>query len=167
MNDTCISSFRIADQVDAIADGDKFGIDSFTLSIDNKLSDPAWTTDDSVNTDQQTAIEPKRNGFREVKFSIKLPRYASDQFFTWQNSDTVLQADLKFAVGSYEFNILLPYLKVTDPKAGIGGADLIKPEISFDVLINSGRNTDMTFQDSTAIADEVAIECKSARTTQA
>ena len=161
------ASFRIADQGDAIADGDKIAINGFTLTVSNSLTDSEWSTDDSVNTDQQTSLEPLRNGFREVTFSIQIPRYTSDQMFTWQNSDTPLQADLKFASGGYQFNILIPYLKITEPSAGVGGPELIKEEVSFTVLMNLGRNTDMTFQDSTAIVGEIGIECLSARTTAA
>lgn len=155
---------RIADTANALASGDAYCIDGFTFTIDNKLSDPEFATECSTNADSQKTLEPIRNGFREVMLTITLPRYSTDQFFSWQNSDTVLQADLKFTLGSYQFNILLPYMKVMNPKANISGPEIIKPEVQFTCLMNSGRNTYLTFQDSDAITYECGIEVKSART---
>lgn len=159
--------FRIGDTANALASGDQYCIDGFTFSINNNLTEPTFATECTNNSDPDTTLEPVRNGFREVTLQIRLPRYESDQFFTWQNSGTALQADFKFTLGSYEFNILIPYLKVEAPSAVIGGPELIKPEINFISLRNAGRNTYMTFQDSDAITDETGIECKSARTSAA
>jgi|GEM_PF-2123425 len=161
------ATFRVADQANALASGDQVCINSFELSVDNSISDPEYSTVCSGHTDSDYALEAGRNGLRVCKFKITIPRYDADTFFDFQSADTALQADLKFALGSYEFNILLPYLKVTAPTAPIGGPEMITHEVEFDVLRNGGRNTYLTFQDSTAIADEIGIECKSARTSAA
>lgn len=160
--------FRVADQDNAIASGDQYKISNFELSGNNSLSESEFSTVDSTHTNNLLTLEPLRNGFRELTLSIEIPRYTSDQFFTWLNNNTALQADLKFSSGSYEFNILLPNIHVAgDPTANIGGAELIKPTINFVALMNNGTNTDMTFQDTTAITDEMGIECKSGRSSAA
>ena len=160
--------FRIANLDNAIASGDQYKINSFEFGIENVLTDPQHSTVASGHTDNALALEPKRNGQRVVKLSITLPRYESDQFFSWLNAGTALQADLKFATGSYEFNILLPVLYVAgDAAANIGGAELVEPTINFIPIRNNSTNTDMTFQDSDVITDEVGIECKSGRSSQA
>jgi hypothetical protein len=160
--------FRIGDQVDALTSADQYKIDNFELVINNNLIEPTWSTPDSVHTDSLLTLESIRNGFREMNLAITLPRYDSDQNFTWLNNDTPLQCDLKFTSGSYEFNILLPNIKIMgDPTAQIGGAELIKPEINIMALANNGQNTFMAFQDSDTITDEIGIEAKSGRSTAA
>lgn len=161
--------FRIADQGDAIAAADEYKISSFDFVMNNNLSEPEFSTKENAgHTDNSLTLEPVRNGFREIEFSITLPRYESDQFFTWLNNNTPLQADLKFASGSYEFNIYLPNIYVGgEPTAAIGGAELIRHEVPIKLIRNAGTNTNMTLQDSTAITEEFAIEAKSGRTTAA
>lgn len=160
--------FRISDQVDALDGNDCMKIDSFELAINNNLIEPTWSTPCTDHTNPLLTLESIRNGFREVSLAIILPRYQSDQVFTWLNNDTALQCDLKFTSGSYEFNILLPNIKIMgDPTAQIGGAELIKPEVNIMALANSGKNGFMTFQDSDLITDEIGIEAKSGRTTAA
>lgn len=158
---------RIANLDDALASGDQYCIEGFTLSMNNNLSDPQHATVCSTNSNALTGREPFRNGFRETDLTIRMPRYETDAFFSFNNADTPLQADIKFSLGSYEFNILLPYIKINNPQAPISGPEMIKQEISFTCLRNAGRNTDLTFQDSDAITDELGIECKSARTSAA
>jgi len=155
--------FRIGDQSDALASGDQLKIDDFSFDGNNNLSEPQFSTEDSSHTDSRLTLEPKRNGFRDVKLTFKLPRYESDQIFTWLNNDTALQADLKFSRSGYEFNILLPNIKLVDPKAPISGAELVAPTFEIIALRNNGQNTYMTYQDSDAITDEVGFEIKSGR----
>ncbi len=157
-------TFRIGDTSDALTSSDEKCIDGFTLTINNNLSDAEYTTPCSTNDDAQKTIEPLRNGWRELEVKLEIPRYESDQYFTWLNNETALQLDFKFALGSYQFNILLPYLKVKAVEAPIGGPEIIKQTVTLVPLRNAGRNTYMTFQDSTAISDEIGIEMKSART---
>jgi len=160
--------FRIGDQANSLAAGDQYKIDSFELVCNNNLTEPEFSTIDSGHTDSLLTLEPVRNGQREVDLKITLPRYDSDQIFTWLNNGTALQADLKVASGSYEFNMLLPNVKIVgDPTANIGGAELIKPEINIQAHRLAAKHAYMTYQDSDTIDDEIGIEAKSGRTTQA
>lgn len=160
-------TFRVGTHGDALASGDQVSINNFTFTIDNKLTEPQFESGDSTHTNNKLTLEPIRNDLREVMLEIELPRYTTDNFFSWYDASTALQIDLKFATGSYEWNILLPNLKVIGTGAPIEGPGLIAPKYSMRVLRNNGVNTDMAFQDSTAIADEVGIEVKSDRTSAA
>ena len=160
--------FRIADQANAIASGDQYKIDTFEVVVNNNLSEPEFSTIASGHTNSLLTLEPVRNGQREVNLAITLPRYDSDQLFTWLNAGTALQADLKFTSGSYEYNVLLPNIKIMgDPTANIGGAELVKPTFNIMALRNAGINTDMKFQDADVITDEIGVECKSGRSSAA
>jgi hypothetical protein len=160
--------FRIGDQTNALASGDQYKIDSFELVSNNNLMEPQFSSVDSVHTDSLKTLEPERNGQREINLAVTLPRYDSDQFFTWLNSATGLQADLKFTSGSYEFNILLPNIRIIgDPQAQISGVELIKPEINIMALRLAAKHAYMKFQDDDLIADEIGIEAKSGRSSAA
>lgn len=160
--------FRIGDQANALASGDQYKIDSFELVGNNNLTDPQFSSVDSVHTDSLLTLEPVRNGQREINLAITLPRYDSDQLFTWLNSATALQADLKFTSGGYEFNILLPNIRIMgDPQAQISGAELIKPEFNLIAMRLAGAHAHMTFQDSDLVVDEIGVEAKSGRSTAA
>ena len=160
-------TFRLADQANAIAAGDQVSIANFSFKINNNISDPQFESGDANHADSTLTLEPLRNGLKEVTLDIELPRYTTDALFDWHNDSTALQADLKFSSGSYEFNILLPNLKIVDSSAQIGGPELIAPTYNMRVLRNNGVNTDMTFQDTDVITDEAGIECKSDRTSAA
>lgn len=160
--------FRIGDQADALAAGDQYKIDNFELVVNNNLIEPQFSTVDSAHTNNLLTLEPLRNGQREINLALTLPRYDSDQLFTWLNSATALQADLKFTSGSYQFNILLPNIRmIGDPTAQIGGAELIKPEINLMALNLAGAHAFMKYQDNDLIVDEIGIECKSGRSSAA
>jgi len=156
--------FRVGTQADALATGDRYKIDSFELSINNNLSEPQFSSIASGHTSSLLTLEPKRNGQRETNLSISLPRYESDQFFSWLNSGTALMADLKFTSGSYYFHIFLLNIRVVgDPTASIGGTELIKPEINFMALRLAGAHAYMKFSDDDLISDEIGIETASGR----
>ena len=160
--------FRIGDQSDALASGDQYKISDFELSGNNALSEPDWSTVDSVHTNNLLTLEPIRNGQREINLKIGLPRYDSDQLFTWLNNGTALQADLKFSSGSYYFNIFLPNIKIMgDPAAPISGPEIIKPEFNIMALRLAGAHAYMKFTDNDLITDEIGIEVASGRATAA
>ena len=161
--------FRLADQSNGLVSGDRFSISGFELSINNNLSDSTFATIDSTNTDIDLTLEPERNGFREITLSITMPRYTADTIFDWLNADTGLMADLLFTpTGGDLLSIFLPNIKVGgDPTAPIGGAEIIEASFNFTGLRNAGTNSYLTLTDTTAIAEELAIECKSNRTSAA
>lgn len=160
--------FRIGDQTDALVAGDGIKIESFELNISNNFSEPQFSSVDANHSDATLTLEPLRNGRRSVELSFVLPRYESDNVFTWLKNATALQAQLKFASGSYQFNIFLPNIKMAgDLSAPITGAELMKLNAKIIALRNAGTNTFMTLTDATAIVEEIAIECRSSRTTPA
>jgi len=159
--------FRIGDQANALASGDQYAINNFSLTLDNKLTDPTYASVDSSHTNSKQTLEPIRNGLREVGFQIQIPRYTSDQFATWQNAHTPLQADFIVTNGGYELNIFIPNLYISNLGAPIAGAEVIALDVEFMAIRNAGANTYMTLTDATAITEELAIEAKSNRTSAA
>jgi len=85
---------RIGDQGGVMATADITGISSFTITVNNNLTDAEQTTTDntSSHTDPLHPIQSVRNGFREVTLEITIPRYSADTFFDFAANDTNLQA---------------------------------------------------------------------------
>jgi len=161
------ATFRLGAQGAALAASDKFAIGSFTLRINNGLSDAQFATceDTGGHTDPVYTLEPARNDYRAIEFEFTIPRYADNQTFTWESGDTALQADLKFAVGSKQFNVYMPNVKFMEsPQAPVSGPGLTAVSGKLTCLVNGGTNTDMTFTDTAAITNEIGIELKTART---
>jgi len=155
--------FRIGDTSNALAGGDQLKIKAFTLNCNNNLSDPTFSTVDSNHTNNLLTLEPKRNGFREIALQVTIPRYDSDSVFTWMNNHTALQCDLKFSVGSYEFNILLPYCYVNAAAAPIPGPELVEHTFEIIPVRLNAIHAYMTYQDSDVISDEIGFELKTGR----
>lgn len=162
-------TFRLGNQAGALASTDETGISSFTLTINNNLSDAQQATPDDTNafdydhTDSKEPLKPVRNGFREVTFEITLPRYEADTLLDFWSNETPLQADLKFASGTNQFNIYLPHIKIEHISAPVQGAEAIEQVVTFRCL-KANSATDVTFTDSAAIAGELGIETKDERT---
>lgn len=151
--------FRIGDQANALGSGDQYAISSFSISMNNNLSEPTFPTVTSSRTNSLLTIEPLRNGFREITFNITIPRYESDQFFSWLNADTALQADFKITTASsHILNFLFPNIRITEVTAPIGGPELNTLSISCTAIRNNGTNTYMTYEDTDAIAEELGLE---------
>jgi len=159
--------FRIGDQSDALTAADQISINNFEFALDNKLSDPDHASIDSSHLNAKESLEPVRNGLRELSLKIEIPRYTSDQFKIWQSNHTPLQADLIWTKGSKLFKILIPNFYVTNVGAPVSGPEIIKQNVEFMMIRNAGTNSFMTHTDSTPIADEMAIESKSSRTSAA
>lgn len=160
--------FRIGDQANALASGDSLKIESFELTGNNNFSDPQFSSMDANHADSTVTLEPLRNGRRTIDLKVVMPRYEADTVFGWLDNNTALQASLKFSYGSYQFNIFLPNVRMQgNPGAPITGPELMKLNFGITALRNAGTNSYMTLTDSTAITEEIAIECKSARTSAA
>lgn len=155
--------FRIGDTSDALADADKMKIKSFTFNFNNNLSDPDYSTEDTSHTNNLLTLEPERNDLRAVTLSVTVPRYSADSVFDWYNNHTALQCDLKFALGSREFNILLPYGYVTNAGAPVSGPELIEQSFDLTFVRLNAQHAYMTYQDSDTIDDEVGFELKTLR----
>ncbi len=155
--------FRIGDQGGAMAAGDTIGISSFTINVNNNLTDHQQTTTDnaSSHTEPEHPIQPVRNGFREVTLEIVIPRYGNDTFFDHVANDTNLQAEI-FATqpsSSEEFDILFPNLKIMgDPQVPVAGPDALSQTITFKAL-KRNSNSDLLFSDGATTDDgEMWIE---------
>jgi len=160
--------FRVGNQAGVMADADRHGIESFTLTVDNNLTDPEQSTIDntSSHTDPMHMIQPERNGFRTVTLEVVLPRYGDDTFFDHITSEDDLQGDLlaTHPSSSEEFDIIFPYLKLDDVKAPVEGPNALKQTLSFKAL-ERNSNSDMTFSDgSTTDVGEVWFETDDDRT---
>ncbi len=167
-------TFRIGDQANALGAGDNTGISSFTLSINNNLSEPQQSTpaaslidaaaDTYVHSDAKQPIKPRRNGFRECTLEITMPRYEADTFLDFRSNETNLQAQFTFTDGTNSFWIYLPNLKITAVSAPIAGAEAIEQTITLTCLRYNSHGY-MTFQDGSTTDDgEVWIEMSNERT---
>jgi len=155
-------TFRIGDDADALASADKYGINSFTFTFNRNLTDPEFSTPDNTtgHTATRNTIEPVANGFREVTLQIQLPRYYTDQFFTWRDNDEKLQCDLKFnaSSGAREWNLLIPTLKIESVSVPIAGSGIAPITVTFRIFLKHSDNSYMTTTNGTAITKEFAIE---------
>lgn len=159
--------FRIGDQAGALAAGDKTGIQSFTVSINNNIVGAQQTTPDNTasHTDALQTIEPKRNRFRETTLEIVVPRYDADTFLDFEANATHLQADLVFTEtgGSNYKTFFFPNLFITKISASIPGPDLITQTITFQCLLYNSAASDLVFADASTDAGELWIETKDER----
>ena len=115
--------FKIAAQASALSGETEKGINSFNVSLDNKLAI------DQFDNRATTILEPLRNGIREVKFNFEAPRYEADTYTAWCDDDTALHAYLKFTYGNYVFDIHIPKLKIDKAPAPIEGPGLISQKV--------------------------------------
>lgn len=134
--------FKIAAQASALSGVTALGVNAFDLLVDNKLK-----LNDYDNR-ALTILEPLRNGLREVKFNVTVPRYEADTYLDWRDNDTKLHAWLKFTSGSYLWEIDLARIKVDDVKAPTSGPGLISQTVSFTVFRDPGSlSASFTFTD--------------------
>ena len=144
--------FKIAAQADALSGQSEKGIGSFDLNLANALAL------DQFDNKAKTILEPERNGFREVKFSFKVPRYEADTYLDWRDADTPLHAYLKFVTGNYLFDIHIPDLKIDKVDAPIGGPGLIEQNIECTCHRDPG-----SISASFTVTDEFEIDVTNGR----
>ena len=145
-NTSSTSRIRVGNQDDALASGDEMCFESFSLELDNMLKG-----DDYCNQ-QRYALEPLRNGKRDVRLTLRLPRYSADTFQDWKANGTLLQADFYFTDGTKTWLLEVPEFKIFEGfEANIGGPEVLFQEGIGQCFINTS-NTPMT-----AISDEFRI----------
>jgi len=145
-NTSATARIRIGDQDNALASGDEMGLESFKIDVDNALK-----ADDYTNQ-QRYCLEPIRGGKRDVKLTIKLPRYSADTFQDWKAAGTKLQADFYFTDGTKTFLIEIPEFIIYEGfDSSIPGPDVIFQEGVAQCFTNTD-NTPMT-----AISDEMRL----------
>lgn len=146
--------FKIALQTSALTEESEKGINSFEFSLANALAL------DQYDNRAKTILEPQRNGFREVKFSFKVPRYEADTYLDWRDADTALHAYLKFTRGGYVFDIHIPKMKIDKAEAAIAGPGLIEQSIECTCFRDPG-STSVSF----TTTDEFEINVTNGRST--
>lgn len=145
-NTTSNSYFYFGDQTDALTSADLLKIESFRLTINNNLKA------DDFSNETRYALEPKRNGFREVTLEIKCPRYEADTITDWKDAGTPLQAIFYATDGTKTFKIELPQLVIT----GGGNVNIPGPQVlTQEFTLTAYRNTSNT--PLAAITDEARI----------
>lgn len=128
-------TFRIKDyDSGGLASGDKLGIKSFNLTINNNL-----IADDQDTVSGIRNKEPARNGLREVSGSFELARYNTDTFHTDLGADTIKMADMKFTGESMgnnnkALNIYLPRFKITNSPSPVPGKQVLDQTVEFKCL---------------------------------
>jgi len=158
----------LGDQDDALDISDTFGVEEFTLTINNNLSDDTFSS--YVDGDHENAtlpLEHERDGRMEVTLRLVRPRLSDTLLVDWYRQGTSLQAKLRFdsVTGSKYHEIYLPYLKITeDPAADVDGPGLLKEEVTLTAVYNTDYLNDTMLIDSSAIFGPIAWVAKSYRT---
>ena len=165
-------TFKIADQVDALhATTDNQAISSFTLTVNNNLTEPQQATPGDLNygggqvhSNPLIPIKPVRNGFREVTLELTLPRYEDDTFLDWRDNETKLQAEFTITDGTNSIWIYIPNCKVLTASEPVAGAEAIGQTISIKAFVYNDHGF-MFFQDGTTDnAGELWMEFSNERT---
>ena len=111
----------------------KVSFSKITITVNNNLD---ADTQDSLS--EQEIVEPERNGMREVKVSLEVPRYKNDELIKAAQYNTIYVAVLKFTgntiVTGYdeELKFIFPQLKFNTASAPVSGADIIKMTFELD-----------------------------------
>lgn len=174
-------TFRIGDLDNALAAGDALGINEFSLDFDGNFSDSEFSTPDygttvgagthGANTTTQSArltLPPRRNGKRKATLDFTVPRYLSNQLFTWFTAGTPLQIDIGSSIDSAArtFKILIPHLKLESVEGSVDGPAMFPIKCKATILRNggttagSGANGYMTDTPTNKIPEEFEIEIK-------
>lgn len=152
------ATFRIGATDDALTSGDAKGISGLNVSFNRGLTGPEFVTASGKT------IQPVEDDRRVCTLSFDLPRFETTTYLDWLDSDTELQADMKFTSGSFEFNIYLPTIKIIDAPDPVDGPGAIRQTVTANCFRQSATNTFMKFADAaTLITEEIGIECKSNR----
>jgi len=131
-------TFRLGDLADALAAGDALDIESFELAVNHNLRV------DDFAAGSNLALEPLRDGFREVTLSFELSRYDADTLIGFYENDTELQCDITVTDGTNSLAVYLTTLKITGFGAPVEGAGLIRQRVDCACYRKSSSNTYMT-----------------------
>lgn len=83
---------RVGDLADGLGAGDNLSISAFSVEINrNKVAQ-------AVNS--AIRLQSKENGHRDTILNLTIPRYESDQFLSWEDAGTPLQANLIMTNGT-------------------------------------------------------------------
>jgi len=121
--------------------GKEYAFSEINLTIDNKLAPLKG------NTLEPLGIE--RNGKREVSFSLTLPAYEVDDFYSSFESGTETYVILRATDGTNSLTITLPRVVVQSVDTGVSGEGVIPQKVEFVVLRGKG---------ALGISEELRIE---------
>jgi hypothetical protein len=131
-------TLRIGDLANALASGDDVDVENFSLRINRQLIQK------QVNS--LTLLEARENGFQEGNLTIQLPLYDSNQFLTWHDTHTTLQATLTFTDGTSTKEVRLPQLLVVHALPQLSGPELVGYSVELSVHANAdGANSQTGF----------------------
>lgn len=116
-------NFRLGDLADALASGDEVGVTSLTWAVTRPV-------DETYTNQGQTIVQPLDNGFPEMSLEIVVPRHTTDQYKTWQNAGTALQARAFWQSGARSIELLLMSLFIQDAPVPTPGAELLSTTVT-------------------------------------
>lgn len=128
-------NFRIGPLGAALDGDDEYGVAGFTVTVQR----PQAITH---NNQARTILEPVDSGRRVCTLALDIPRYTTNQWQTWKNNNTTLQARLYFTDGSNTKEILLPEIKLLTVSNPTDGPELLTTPVTAECARNL-NNSDM------------------------
>jgi hypothetical protein len=103
--------------------------------VDLAVTDFSVNVDIPIFTDQDSEsglyiAEPALNGKYGVQLSFTLARHSVDTYLTYRDSFTAVCAKAVFTLGSYEFGLYFPDLRISD--ASVSEDDVARTPITFE-----------------------------------
>ena len=138
-------TIRIGDQLDALDSSDEYCPSSFEISINRGLS--------PTEVNKYDRLEALENAFRETTFTIEIPRYddTSQQFITWHDDHTQLQAEIIMSDGVNSKTFRIPNMLVMEFDAEMSGPEFVTIPVSFTCHPDqAGDNAFMVLEDTRA-----------------
>jgi hypothetical protein len=108
--------FWLGDQVDALAAGDRFAIDSFEFTFDRGLKGDDYVSTGTAAT-AKLPIDPVEGARHTATFSMSMPRKSADTIVAWKQADTALQGRLEIAragTGGGSYTLEMAHLVIPD-----------------------------------------------------
>jgi hypothetical protein len=111
------------------------GVSDFSISINNNL-----LVDTQNASSGLYAVQPTRNGSREVTGSFTVPRYDADTLVDFVKNNTELMADIKFSGSTMDndarsFRIYINSLRMTKASVPVGGAGVLTQAFDFQAFV--------------------------------
>ena len=148
-----IDHFRVgAYSSSELTSSNNIGISEFSINVNNNLQN-----DSQDATSGLYAVQPTRNGTREVSGSITLPRYEADTLVDFLANNTELMADLKFSGSTMSnsarsFRIYINSMRLVSKAVPVSGSGVLTQSFDFQAYVptsNAGYpNCPATGQDA-------------------
>lgn len=138
-------TFWIGDLADALSASDAYCPSSFELSINRGL--------EPTEVNKYDRLEALENAFRETQLTIEIPRYdtGAQQFITWHENHTQLQAIITMSDGTNDKTIYIPNMLLMSFDAEMSGPEFPTIPVTFTCHPDqAGDNTFIVLQDTRA-----------------